>query len=309
MDFNAMLRDEKGKKRVREGFMRGSSKGIVKKALLGSMIAILLMAVILTPLATATPVTQGTQVRTWVVGGGIGADFHSIQMAINGARAGDTILVRPGFYFENLDINKPLTIRSEAGPVATVIQAINSNDHVVTITSDNVSISGFGVEGAMGWYRAGIFLQGNSVSVSGNILQDNWIGVDIKQGRNNRVTGNTMSDNCVGISLSHATSNMISNNRVFDAWTAGIYLFHSDKNEVTANHASDNDRGIFLRNSNNNNISNNTCLENVIGIFLQSSHHNAVINNDLTNNMQAGLTLRDSHSNKLSGNITRNIWI
>jgi nitrous oxidase accessory protein len=41
---------------------------------------------------------------------GAGAQFTTIQQAVDAAKPGDTVLVAPGTYTENIVVNKPLTI-------------------------------------------------------------------------------------------------------------------------------------------------------------------------------------------------------
>jgi hypothetical protein len=47
---------------------------------------------------------------TWYVDDSGGADFTSIQWAVDNASAGDTIIVRDGTYIENVDVNEQLTL-------------------------------------------------------------------------------------------------------------------------------------------------------------------------------------------------------
>ena len=42
-------------------------------------------------------------------------NYTKIQWAVDNATAGDTIIVRDGKYTENVDVNRRLTIQSEAG--------------------------------------------------------------------------------------------------------------------------------------------------------------------------------------------------
>ena len=64
----------------------------------------------------------------FILGSGIGAaaEIHvnsseSIQAAVNSAISGDAIIVGPGTYSENIDINKPnLVIRSESGGILRI---------------------------------------------------------------------------------------------------------------------------------------------------------------------------------------------
>jgi hypothetical protein len=59
--------------------------------------------------------------ETFVVGEAPGA-FSRIQSAINVAADGDTVLVLPGTYVENIDfIGKDIVLRSEQGPEQTIL--------------------------------------------------------------------------------------------------------------------------------------------------------------------------------------------
>lgn len=92
----------------------------------------------------------------------VGADYTTIQAAVNAASDGDTILVYPGTYVENVVIGEAsvyyfiqnLTIMSQSGdPHDTIIQANDLNDPVFSIiSSSGVSISGFNVTGDSSLY-------------------------------------------------------------------------------------------------------------------------------------------------------------
>ena len=60
------------------------------------------------------------------------ANFTSIQDAVDAASGGDTIIVYPGTYTENVDVNKSLMI--ENGADSTIVQAANPDDHVFEVT-------------------------------------------------------------------------------------------------------------------------------------------------------------------------------
>ncbi len=49
------------------------------------------------------------------------ADFPTIQAAIDASASGDTVLVSPGTYVENVLIERNLWVRSVQGPALTVI--------------------------------------------------------------------------------------------------------------------------------------------------------------------------------------------
>src|SRR5690348_13679582 len=51
-------------------------------------------------------------------------DYPTIQQAIVASVDGDTVLVAPGTYFEQLDfLNRQITVQSTDGPVVTTIDA------------------------------------------------------------------------------------------------------------------------------------------------------------------------------------------
>ena len=76
-----------------------------------------------------------------------GADYTTIQDAINIANESDTIYVYGGTYNENVVVNKPLTLSGE-GSGSTTING--ESDHTLKVTSDNVTISGFKIKNTDG---------------------------------------------------------------------------------------------------------------------------------------------------------------
>ena len=50
-----------------------------------------------------------------------GGDYSSIQEAVDKAQNGDTILVSPGVYQENVKVNKELIIASDSAPTGDQI--------------------------------------------------------------------------------------------------------------------------------------------------------------------------------------------
>ena len=95
-------------------------------------------------------------------------DYAKIQWAVDNASARDTIIVRDSFYVENIDINKPLTIKSENGSAKCVVRAANLFDHVFYVTADNVTIKGFTVTGAA--WKAGVYLHNSNNCIIENVL-------------------------------------------------------------------------------------------------------------------------------------------
>ena len=97
----------------------------------------------------------------------------TIQLGIDCAMDGDTILVSPGIYRENVDFrDRCLVLTSTDGPESTIIEA-NDTGKVVRIASgqrSNTVLSGFTIRGGK---RGGIFCYDSSPLIENNIICNN----------------------------------------------------------------------------------------------------------------------------------------
>lgn len=169
--------------------------------------------------------------------------YSTIQDAINGAANGDTIVVRPGTYTENIDFfGKAVTVKSELGPAVTAIDG-NQVDSVVTASSgeqaDSV-LDGFTVTNGHGYRGGGIYCVSSSPSLVNNI-----------------VTGNSALTYCGGIYNDNA-SPLISGNVITGNYAeysgGGIYCLGDSRPTIVGNVVSDNiamyrGGGIYCENS------------------------------------------------------------
>jgi parallel beta-helix repeat protein len=195
----------------------------------------------------------------YVGGTGLG-NYSSIQAAVNNATAGATIFVYNGTYHERLIVNKSLILIGE-NKNSTIIDG-GGNGFVVTLAVDHVTVSGFTVTHSEKKFPfAGIYVSSNYNTISGNILTDNFYGMQ----------------------LGYATGyNLIINNTIFHNGRCGIYFNHSSNNRLEGNVVHDhpvNGFGLFEF-SNNNSIMNNTLSENrYSGVNIRESYDNQVIGN------------------------------
>jgi parallel beta-helix repeat protein len=230
-----------------------------------------------------------------------GANYTSIQDAVNNANDGDTILVYTGTYTENVDVKKRLIIKSDSGnPDDTIVQAADPDDHVFHVTADNVIISGFRVTGANNY---GIRLEGvEECAVINNIASDNRYGIGIEDSDHNDLNNNTANANeWNGIILRHSRYNTLNNNNVSKN-RVGIYVHSSQYNELSNNNASNNSVGIEQALSDNNKLKGNIASKNRCGIFLYKCNKNEITGNTLNSNGDCGIYLRYSDDNDLSNN-------
>jgi parallel beta-helix repeat protein len=218
-----------------------------------------------------------------------GGSFSSIQEAVNNAQNGDTILVSPGIYRENIAVDKELKILSNSTLSGdqtnrTYIIGAASESNVFDIHSNNVEIGGFYILGGSSGVtpqEVGINLEGvSNCSLNNNVLVLNDLGILLKGSKGNYLDGNlvSLSLGIEGISLVDSQDNILSNNIV-----------------VTNNH------GISLNNSANNTLINNTADSNVIGVFLGMSQRNTLAYNLISRNAY-GILGKVAESNTLTNN-------
>jgi parallel beta-helix repeat protein len=235
------------------------------------------------------PADPPSVAKTWTVDDSGGANFTSIQAAINTASPGDTICVRAGTYIENINVSKRISLIGEGMDVVTV-RAADASDHVFKITADRVDISGFMVAGATGFWKAGIYLgsEVNYCNISGNNASNNiHHGIYLESSSNNNVlTNNIANSNYHGIYMDSSSDNTLTNNIVVNNGD-GIYLSSSNNNVLTNNIVNSNNYGgIYLDlSSEYNTLTGNAANSNsYYGIWLHSSNNNSIYHNNLINN-------------------------
>ncbi|MGC9444663.1 MAG: NosD domain-containing protein [Candidatus Methanospirareceae archaeon] len=214
---------------------------------------------------------------------------ESIQAAVTAADPGDTIIVRDGTYFENVEVNVAnLTLRSEHGSAFTTVLAAATTSDVFLVTANSVTITGFTVQNATDSASSASGIQLHSVqhcNISDNNASGNYNGIYLYAANNNTLTGNTVSKN------SH-----------------GIYLrYSSSSNTLTGNIAAHNSRGIYLRNSRTTTLVGNAAHSNSqYGIYLLGTSTTTLLGNTANSNSNYGISLSDSNNNMLTGNTALN---
>jgi len=122
---------------------------------------------------------------------------QTIQAAIDAANSGDTIIVAAGTYYENLVINKDITLIG-AGSSSSVIDG-SGIERCVEIGTVNVYITGFKITGgSTSIYGGGIYNRG-TLTISNSTISDNtvssWGGgifsTDTLNISNSIISGNT----------------------------------------------------------------------------------------------------------------------
>jgi serine protease len=140
------------------------------------------------------------------------SSYSTIPAAIGAASSGDTILVAPGTYTQNVDFGgKTLALRSVAGPASTIIKV---NGGVGVALGGSSEVSGFTITGAKADFGAGVRVSGVGTLIKGNILDSN---VETAGGFGAAIGGNGASPIIDG--------NVFKNNTADGQFLSGVVCF------------------------------------------------------------------------------------
>ena len=242
-----------------------------------------------------------------------GADYEKIQWAIENATEGDTIQVAEGTYYENVLVNKTLTLVG-AGPEKTTIDASGDGD-VVSITVDWCNVSGFKMTGSGNWDVAGLKIESHHNQIDNINSSDNDVrGIHLVLANHNSLTNiSCYSNNEHGL-YSHWSHHNTFTNVICVGNDNGAYFTGSDYNDLTNFQCTDNVDGLHLKSTDDNNLTQIECSSNDNGIYLDHSRGNSFSHIVCDSNSLNGMEFQDSDGNELLfGNFTSNtqngIWI
>jgi len=227
--------------------------------------------------------------RTWTVDDDGPADFSKIQEAINAANPGDIIYVHNGTYYENVVVNKRVSLIAE-NRNATIIDS-QAKDNTVYVTADYVGISGFTIRNGSPF--GGIMLHGARHSaIINNVVTNNWYGIYVHFSGSNIISENFILENRAGgVFLSfESEANVIDGNTVTLNWVGIEMLYdthetYEGRNLIIGNAISNNSLcGISMGSTENNNITTNNIINNWVGIKIDRSGGNSIYHNNFINN-------------------------
>ena len=197
-----------------------------------------------------------------------GCDFSSIQAAIDAAEEGETI-VAEGFFFENLNISKPIILTGNPTLFPSGLKA------GISISADNVEVSGFTIKGGITGIEV---VNAEGVKIEKCNFDRNFYGVLLLQSSNCTVKGNNFEEiNETAIRIEGSDSNTISSNHINDS-TVAVHFLQSSWNNLTDSSFINVQAGVYLEESINNNIIGNE-ISAEEAIYMYQSGENRVSEN------------------------------
>jgi len=214
-------------------------------------------------------------------------DFPTIQLAVDSATDGDTILVAPGTYTENVALLlKGNIYLIGSGADVTTIDG-GASGHVVNFNLTSGVISGFSItnSGDSMTYYAGIFTSQASIIIENNQIYENYGGISLSSNSDFVLRNNIIFDNpgfkCIRVSASEGVihDNLLLNN--------GWYSIDCGNSSTS--------------------IVNNTIIGDRTGIALTPTDTQYVYNN-IISGCENGLVLDTSFSNSFLILSHNNFW-
>ncbi len=196
-----------------------------------------LVLVLTFSLTMATPVSAATI----DVYPGLGTP---IQDAIDAANVGDTIIVHPGTYPENVLVNKDVTLQSAKKLGAEVVGVAYTGD-AIRITADGATVEGFLVIIAAA--HDGIAVKADNVDVLNNkvkgpgpftgYVSPTGAGISAMNVDSVTVQGNSVHETSgAGIYMENVSNCTVADNKVVETQYTGILIWwYSNDNTITGN--------------------------------------------------------------------------
>jgi parallel beta-helix repeat protein len=251
----------------------------MKKKLIGFLVSIIMIGAFVLPVSGTIIINYNSNPLfsngILYVGGSGEGNYTKIQDAIDNSSDGDTVYVfdESSPYFENVIINKAITLFGE-NRETTIING-SQNGNVVYVTVDGVTISGFTIEnGKESHLDAGIDICANYTTVRNNIIRNNYIGIAIWDNNHDPnyyiiLYNNIISDNIIisnyfeGVWFFYCENSIVKNNLLKNNGISSIHMSYSSNNIITGNEISNSDYGLSLYDdSKKNDVSSNNFVNN-----------------------------------------------
>ena len=226
---------------------------------------------------------------------------QSIQKVLDSANSGDTVIVNPGTYSENIVIKKTITLKS-SGRGETIITAKDKDHSVISVESSGTDseIYAFTISGSN---KHGINIDGaTNLIIAGHIIRDNkQNGIYNTDGDETSVNNNEICNNNSSGVYHKASACYFRYNSIHDNGGENIHVAEGESNLIDYNSlvASGAD-GIKLEDKNNTVASNTISNSKESGICCKAS--SCTISSNKVSNSGDHNIIADSSSNTIENN-------
>lgn len=235
---------------------------------------------------------------------------QSLQQAIDAARPGDVITLKPGLYEGSVTINKPLVLAGEQGAVVRG----NGKGSVITVGAEGVTVRGLEITGSgrdLTERDSGIFVEQSATGaiVEDNSVVDNLFGIYLygavdSVARGNRIVGlktGRLSEAGSGVTIWNAPgAKVIGNDIRFGR--DGIATNASKENVFSGNRFRDLRFAIHYMYTNDSEISDNISIGNSVGYAIMYSSRLKITGNLSDGDRDHGLLLNTANGSLVHGN-------
>jgi nitrous oxidase accessory protein len=240
---------------------------------------------------------------------------RAITTAIDRAADGDTLLLRPGTYSENLTLERPITLDGGGRAILTG----TGNGSVITVSGPDVTVQGLTISGSGSSHEtidSGVTLTktADRAVVRDNVFLGNLYGVDIHGARDALVAGNTiqgrrdhrMNDRGNGVYVWNAPGAAVVNNDLL--WGRdGIFVNTSRRNSFRGNNFRNLRFAVHYMYASESEVSDNVSIGNDLGYAIMFSDRVKVTDNLSVGDREHGIMLNYTNRSVISGNVIRDV--
>jgi len=159
-----------------------------------------------------------------------GLGYETIQRAIdaNETLNGHTIFAEAGTYYENVVVNKTVTLVGESRK-CTIIDG-NKTAEAVTIVSNDTSLSGFTVQSSAPLIVAIRLENVSHVTIVDNTITNSFSGLILSLSSSNTISHNNITGNTFRNSFANSSDNILTDNTI-----DGLSIWSSNNNTLESN--------------------------------------------------------------------------
>lgn len=233
--------------------------------------------------------------------------YPTIQEAINNADDGDLIYVRSGVYYENVVVNKTVSLLGE-NRNSTIIDGGGNGTVVIIENAINITLNGFTIrdsgtkiDNRTMFPSCGVFVWADNARILNNCVIENYVGVYLGCSQNDVLRNNDIRDNVYNFGVDRYgfhhdidSSNTVNGKPIFYLVNQACmkvppnagYVAAIDCQEVVAKNLilTNNWNGILFAHTDDSTIENVTVASNYYGVCLSGSSYDFLQNNNLTHN-------------------------